>query len=478
MLLPGVEVGEMGPKIDKWKINIGYARFTKVRIPRFNMFAKFYKVTREGEFITPPPKLGKFKNISMMEVRVMLVGGSAASLGKAATIATRYSCVRKQGFKETTVDAGATAPEHTILDYRMQQYRVFSALALSYSIRWAAFWIKDYLGRIAKEINAGNESAADDLQELHASLCGLKAWSTITAHGHMEDLRKACGGQGFLRSSGMPNIVEGFCDPATVEGEQVIMSLQCSRFLVKSAALLKTNPEQLKGSVKYLLDPPITKLPFDNWSDAKPEDLAAMFRDRARRQALRLEERFLAEQANGTFDTATNSTAIHGYKAAGCHSAFVTITRNLDALSDFVKPKDPNIYNALLNLYELTALVQIKDDLADWFHCLTPHLVDTLMDQIHVLLDKIRPDAVGLVDALGFDDEQLKSTIGRYDGNVYEAIYEEAKLSPLNQSPKMVGWEELSRALDLDFIKRGIGQRAGDLVEATPPSPHLAAAPV
>jgi hypothetical protein len=28
------------------------------------------------------------------------------------------------------------------MDYRMQQYRVFSALALSYSIRWAAAYIK------------------------------------------------------------------------------------------------------------------------------------------------------------------------------------------------------------------------------------------------------------------------------------------------------------------------------------------------
>merc|ERR1719460_358882 len=199
----------------------------------------------------------------MMEVRMFIVAGSAASLGKAATIAIRYSCVRKQGFKDTKADAGAGDPEYTIMDYRMQQYRVFSALALSYSIRWAASWIKDYLGRIAKEINAGNESAADELQEMHASLCGLKAWSTITAHGHMEDLRKACGGQGFLRSSGMPDIVEKFCDPATVEGEQVIMSLQCSRFLVKSASQAKTNPDQLMGSVKYLLDPPVTKLPSD-----------------------------------------------------------------------------------------------------------------------------------------------------------------------------------------------------------------------
>ena len=84
----------------------------------------------------------------------------------------------------------------------------------------------------------------------------------------MEDLRKACGGQGFLRSSGMPDIVEAFCDPATVEGEQVIMSLQCSRFLIKSVNEVKANKTP-KGSVKYLLDPPVTKLPFDSWASAK-----------------------------------------------------------------------------------------------------------------------------------------------------------------------------------------------------------------
>jgi acyl-CoA oxidase len=352
----------------------------------------------------------------------------------------------------------------------MQQYRCFSALALSYSIRWAASWIQEYLQGVQKAINSGDVSAADEMPELHATLSGLKSWSTIIAHGHMEDLRKACGGQGFLRSSGMPDIVEGFCDPATVEGEQVIMALQCSRFLVKSAAQAKSNPEQLKGSVKYLLDAPVTKLPFQHWADARPEDLVAMFRDRARLQALRLQERFAVEQGQGSFDAATNATAIHGYKAAGAHSAFITISRNLDALRDFVQPKDERVYRALLNLFELNALVQIKDNLADWFHCLTPDLADSLMDQIHVLLDRIRPDAVGLVDAYGFDDEQLKSTLGRYDGNVYEAIYEEARISPLNQTPKMVGWEAIAPVLDLDFIKAGIGQRVLPAEHTSTPS--------
>ena len=66
----------------------------------------------------------------------------------------------------------------------------------------------------------------------------------------------------------------------------------------------------------------------------------------------------------------------------------------------------------------------------------------------------LRPDAVPLTDALGFTDFQLHSTIGRADGHVYEAIYEEARKSPLN-GKKMVGWDTLRPVLDLHFLKEG-----------------------
>jgi hypothetical protein len=49
------------------------------------------------------------------------------------------------------------------------------------------------------------------------------------------------------------------------------------------------------------------------------------------------------------------------------------------------------------------------------------------------LFAEIRPDAVALVDAFDYPDEILQSCIGRYDGNVYEALYEYAKMSPLNK---------------------------------------------
>jgi len=45
---------------------------------------------------------------------------------------------------------------------------------------------------------------------------------------------------------------------------------------------------------------------------------------------------------------------------------------------------------------------------------------------------EIRPDCVALTDAFDLTDTALNSTIGRYDGNVYEAMYEAARKSVLN----------------------------------------------
>ncbi|XP_035665592.1 peroxisomal acyl-coenzyme A oxidase 1-like [Branchiostoma floridae] len=51
-----------------------------------------------------------------------------------------------------------------------------------------------------------------------------------------------------------------------------------------------------------------------------------------------------------------------------------------------------------------------------------------------LLLSKVRSDAVPLVDAFDFPDQILQSVLGRYDGRVYENLYEWAKKSPLNKS--------------------------------------------
>lgn len=56
------------------------------------------------------------------------------------------------------------------------------------------------------------------------------------------------------------------------------------------------------------------------------------------------------------------------------------------------------------------------------------------MSKMLSLFGEIRPNAIALVDAFDHDDHVLQSCIGRYDGNVYQALYEYVKSSPLNKS--------------------------------------------
>lgn len=49
------------------------------------------------------------------------------------------------------------------------------------------------------------------------------------------------------------------------------------------------------------------------------------------------------------------------------------------------------------------------------------------------LLTEIRPNAVAFVDAFDYPDEILQSCLGRYDGQVYQALYDYAKSSPMNE---------------------------------------------
>ena len=60
---------------------------------------------------------------------------------------------------------------------------------------------------------------------------------------------------------------------------------------------------------------------------------------------------------------------------------------------------------------------------------------------------QVRPSAVALVDAFNYTDHYLGSVLGRYDGDVYPALYEEAWKDPLNETVVPEGYHEYLRPL-------------------------------
>jgi len=83
---------------------------------------------------------------------------------------------------------------------------------------------------------------------------------------------------------------------------------------------------------------------------------------------------------------------------------------------------------------------------------------------VGLLGETLRPEVVALVDAFDIPDRVLNSTIGRYDGNVYEALYEAAKKSELNRIEPFDGYHEfLQPRLDKEFLKLGNKAYTGDI---------------
>lgn len=64
---------------------------------------------------------------------------------------------------------------------------------------------------------------------------------------------------------------------------------------------------------------------------------------------------------------------------------------------------------------------------------LTAEQVNILTERRIELLAELRPNAVALVDSFDYPDRMLNSCLGRNDGQVYDALYEYAKSSTLNQ---------------------------------------------
>lgn len=94
MPLKGVDIGEIGKKLGMVTVNQGFLGLDNVRIPRNNMLMKYAKVDRDGTFTASPAS--RVNYLTMVYTRCLIVNLNSMLLLEAATIATRYSAVRRQ----------------------------------------------------------------------------------------------------------------------------------------------------------------------------------------------------------------------------------------------------------------------------------------------------------------------------------------------------------------------------------------------
>ena len=126
--------------------------------------------------------------------------------------------------------------------------------------------------------------------------------------------------------------------------------------------------------------------------------------------------------------TLSLSLSLSAHALATCLGHFAQGLRQLEeeppatALDGPPQSSDPGFLPLLRRLLALFALVQLgKDAAADALELglLSPTDVARARDEVVALLAEVRPDAVAIADGFDWHDFELKSTLGRHDGDVY-----------------------------------------------------------
>ncbi|KAH8331377.1 hypothetical protein KR074_001744, partial [Drosophila pseudoananassae] len=421
--MPGVHIGDIGKKMGFIGVNNGFLGLKDVRIPRTRMLMRHAKVNADGTYVSSPTNVLTY--FAMVRTRCVIGRNSALILSAASTIAVRYSAVRRQS------PINPKEPEPQIIDHVTQQMKLFPEIATSLAHRLAS----DYLWELYEEtlVDIGN-GKYERLPELHCLSCALKVTSSMDSTAGIERLRLACGGHGYLTSSNLSNLYVFATAACTYEGENTVLLLQIGRFLMKSwNSALSGAP--LAPTVSYLAE--VQKnLEFGTWTGTWENMVKAMEYAAANKTRLAfksLSNRLLRGESEGT---AANHTGLELTQAAELHGrAFIFSSFTAEVTGPKSKNRSAAFNRVLENLLELYLVKETLGQLSNLlrFITLTDSDLTSLQDRLETVLAKLRPDAVAIVDGFDFNDQQLNSTLGAFDGNAYERIFDAALRNPMNQ---------------------------------------------
>ncbi|CEF68975.1 Peroxisomal acyl-coenzyme A oxidase 2 [Strongyloides ratti] len=421
--LPGITVGDIGPKFGYQQNDNGFCKFDNVRIPRRNMLMKHVKVDREGNFTKPVHD--KVSYSTMLYVRAVIINLVGEGLGKAVTIGVRYSAIRKQG------ELNDPNKEVSVLEYKTQQYRLFPQIARAVAYLCLGKDIAQQYYTLLKDLQAGNTSYMTDLHEL---LCGVKAVVTHEVALGIEQCRMSCGGHGYSQASGFPYIYGAYVCACTYEGENMVMLLQCAGGIMKSANKIATGKaNELSHIFKYLVEKKNKKSTISG-NSIKIEEYIECLEVNARKQIFDGFKEFSECILKGmNKKTAINESAISMTKCARRHTKLY-IAKSF--AKSVIELPPGSLKNVLLKILELYLAYEVMESpsciILEGF--IDDSQLSLISKRIKILLSELKDDAVSIVDSFDMTDRQLNSILGRRDGHVYDNLLKWAQESELNKT--------------------------------------------
>ncbi|EON62833.1 acyl-CoA oxidase [Coniosporium apollinis CBS 100218] len=444
--LENIHVGDIGPKFGYNTMDNGFLLFNQVKIPHINMLARFSAVDpKTNKYVRPANPALVYGTLTWVRSTIVLQAGGV--LARGVTIATRYCAVRRQ-FQDRDAKEGEKG-ETQVLNYTMVQIRLLTLLAATFALHFTGKGMMGLYEENQKKMSADAGQAADTkrgagpeethsgsdlLADLHATSCGLKSLASTTAAEGLEVCRRACGGHGYSNFSGIGPWYSDYLPTTTWEGDNYMLTQQVARYLLKSARSVLKGNKPTNDTTRILAH------------FLRKSDIGAAFdvlgRDQDLVSAFAWRTAFLTFEALKHRDEqkkAWNDLLVDFYRLSKAHSQYLVVKNFFEALEAPATHNelDPETLGLLYKLFRLYALHTLEQEASEFFSssaCTVRQITLARNNAVMKLLEEIRPHAVRLVDSWDFPDWQLDSSLGRFDGKVYEDMfYRASELNPLNK---------------------------------------------
>ncbi|KAJ5684034.1 Acyl-CoA oxidase [Penicillium maclennaniae] len=420
--LDGVVIGDIGPKYGYATMDNAYMLFDNFRIPHSAMLSRYSSINPDTGIYTRPEQPALVYG-SLTYVRANIVHHARLVLARAVTVAVRYTAIRRQ-FQDRDDKSG---PEISVLDYPTVQIRILPLLATTFALHYTGLAMRSVYQSTRQEVEQGDFRS---LAHMHSMSSGLKSLCTMLAADGIETCRRAMGGHGF----------------GGEVGDNWMITQQVAAYLIKkmtAAAKYPSTPgvDQTEAGFKEFIqnkrDTNTRRSGYDVLG--KDEDIVKSFELRATALAYDVYEQRVLKKQSWT------SLLIQLHKLSKAQSQSILVATFYESLS-----ADNNLSSSnkgiLWDLFRLFAFYTMENECYEFFRCnaVSQTDLDNLPARVQDLMARIRPHAVNLVDSWMIPDYLLDSALGRYDGRVYEDLYNRAhRLNPLNRmtfNPNY--WEE------------------------------------
>ncbi|XP_013101539.2 peroxisomal acyl-coenzyme A oxidase 3 [Stomoxys calcitrans] len=433
LAFPGVTVGDLGEKIGLNGIDNGFVMFNNYRIPKDNLLSKTGDIDEQGNYSSPIKDDRKRLGASLGALsagRVNICNLATVAFTKAITIATRYSAARRQFGPEDTNE------EWAVIEYQSQQYRLIPHLATAYAMKIFSLWLGIENVDMTTRSFMGEDTSKVGM-EIHAVSSAAKPICTWAARDGIQECREACGGHGYLKSSGLGDLRNDNDANCTYEGENNTLIQQASNWLVglrrgnanfedvsplKTVAFLKDMDQILKQKAEEKnakeVSCPHNILKALNWLVAYQLEETVQRVEALKRQGL---DGFETRNNMQVFNAQTLSIVFAQRTIYAIFHKFVM---------DQPQSNEKNVLLKILAMYGCSLIIKHGAIFYQGGYFRQNGQLKLYHQVVLDLLPVLKDEAISLVDAIAPTDFILNSPLGMSDGNIYLHIQRSVMSAP------------------------------------------------